>query len=107
MKPQFIEIKTVRYMWDTNMFKEDGTTVLNIASIESIDEVRMNVSLTDSICCRITFISGQDPRQTSIAEGERLKKILLKDDKNPLAGEVSDLTRAIRDLWNLLRARMH
>ena len=40
-------------------------------------------------------------------EGKEISKALLKLNGDALAREVSDLTHAVRDLWQLLRARMH
>lgn len=42
-------------------------------------------------------------------EADEIKAILLKQDKSKddsVAQELNHLTMAIRDLWNLLRARM-
>lgn len=39
-------------------------------------------------------------------DAERIRKELLKDGGDGLAGEVRALTAAVRDLWQLLRARM-
>ena len=40
------------------------------------------------------------------AEAEEIKKELLSPKKDNVATEISHLTIAIRDLWNLLRARL-
>ena len=40
-------------------------------------------------------------------EGEEINNLLLKMNGSPLAKEIPMLTKAIRDLWELLRARLH
>lgn len=47
------------------------------------------------------------PYYVSDEEGKEISKALLKLNGDALAREVSDLTHAVRDLWQLLRARMH
>lgn len=42
-----------------------------------------------------------------LEEGAKLNALLLKGATKGLEKEVSCLTATIRDLWNLLRARMH
>lgn len=49
----------------------------------------------------------EDDILVSAEEAETIKKTLLKDNGDALATEVAHLTVAVRDLWNLLRARMH
>ena len=51
--------------------------------------------------------SYQDDILVTTDEADAIKKKLLSSmGKNELAGEVRALTAAVRDLWNLLRARM-
>lgn len=45
-------------------------------------------------------------RSINAGRTERIRKELLKDGGDGLAGEVGALTAAVRDLWQLLRARM-
>ena len=48
-----------------------------------------------------------DDLLVSLEEAEQIKKELLSNQKkDSLSTEVSHLTAAVRDLWNLLRARM-
>lgn len=48
----------------------------------------------------------QDDILISAEEAEEIKKKLLKGQDRALENEISHLTAAIRDLWQLLRARM-
>ena len=48
----------------------------------------------------------EDDILVSAEEAESIKKILLKENGNDLAKEISQLTSAVRDLWNLLKARL-
>ena len=41
------------------------------------------------------------------AEADAIDKLLLNDGGSQLAKEVEHLTAAVRDLWQLLRARLH
>ena len=50
--------------------------------------------------------SHQDDVIVMQGDAERIRKELLKDGDG-LAGEVRALTAAVRDLWNLLRVRLH
>lgn len=70
--------------------------------LNTIREIRND----DSNLERLVIDNRQDVFVTT-DEAEQIKKALLSDKKDSLSTEVSHLTTAIRDLWNLLRARMH
>jgi hypothetical protein len=49
----------------------------------------------------------EHPTYVSAEEGEQIAKALLETSATSLAQEVSDLTGAVRALWQLLRNRLH
>lgn len=56
------------------------------------------------------FLSTGDIHRITSQEADEIKAALLSPSgktKDPLATEISHLTTAMRDLWNLLRARLH
>ncbi len=70
-----------------------------------LDTIRMVIELPDHFKLRMTD-TYEDDITVSKEEGEAINKELLKMGGSALASEVSALTAAVRDLWNLLRARM-
>ena len=71
--------------------------------LDTISQIRSKSSEVK----RIILSTGQEVNISS-EEAEEIKKALLSGQKkDTLSEEVSHLTAAVRDLWNLLRARMH
>lgn len=84
-KPQTIRLDIIRRIIEEHV--EDGSIALS------------RLQITDSY---------QDDILVTTSEAETINKKLLSSwGKNELTDEVRALTAAIRDLWNLLRARLH
>lgn len=76
-----------------------------------LEDIRQIVpqTLTDNtvgFTCLEVSDDYHDNILVSVEEGEQIKNTLLKSSGDTLAKEVQLLTAAVRDLWNLLRARM-
>ena len=84
-KPQTIRLDIIRRITEEHV--EDGSIALS------------RLQITDSY---------QDDILVTTSEAETInKKLLSFGGKNELTDEVKALTAAIRDLWNILRARLH
>lgn len=79
-----------------------------IVRLDSIRSIRVELSTAGTPDLYRIAVSGDrdDDIIVMSAEGEKLKKILLEDHESDLAKAISYLTKAIRDLWELLRARL-
>lgn len=76
-----------------------------------IGGVVYNTDVIETVSDRLVTFNGATipTNQTRLGitptEAEQIQKALLSEE-TPLSKEVSALTHVIRDLWNLLRARM-
>ena len=93
-------------------YKAGEPVVLRLDTIRQIRRQRDYDPATksDRHCGFSRFVVSDDYLQDIIIkteEADEITKALTKDSGGNLAKEVSCLTAAVRDLWNLLRARMH
>ena len=86
-------------------YKQTDSSV--ILRLDTIRQIRSETSYDGTVNLKRLVISDDYLQDILISneEAEAIKKMLLSQ-KEPLADEVSRLTAAVRDLWNLLRARM-
>lgn len=76
-----------------------------LIKLENIDEIIPTVN--DGLKC-LVIDKSVDNYIVNDAEAAEIREILLKKSpESQLAREVSSLTSAVRDLWSLLRTRMH
>ena len=96
--------------YDNKRVEENGPVLLNLNTIQVI--FKNTYTIKKKKYELMHLVTGpEDAYLVSVEEGEAIKKMLLSQNEptpqnNRLAEEVSHLTAAIRDLWNLLRARM-
>lgn len=93
-------------------YKPGDPVVLRLDTIRQIRRQRDYDPATESDrhCGFSRLVVSDDYLQDIIVqteEADEITKALVKDSSGNLAKDVSSLTMAIRDLWNLLRARMH
>ena len=96
----------------TDYYKPGDPVVLRLDTIRQIRRQRDYdpAIKNDRHCGFSRLVVSDDYLQDIIVrteEADEITKALVKDSSGNLAKEVSSLTTAVRDLWNLLRARMH
>lgn len=90
--------------------EENAPMLLNLNTIELI--FKKTYTIKKKKYELVHLVTGPEHAYlVSVEEGEAIKKMLLSQNEptpqnDRLAEEVSHLTAAVRDLWNLLRARM-
>ena len=97
------------YTIENKRVVENVPVILNLNTIEFICKDTYTVQKKGYEFMRL--VTAEEGYLVSVEEGESIKKILLSQNEptprnDRLAEEVSHLTDAVRDLWNLLRARM-
>ena len=107
-----------RYYYDANLFRE-GTENLKAKDyykkgdtvflrLDSIRRITTN-SISDETLSLYDLVISDDFHENITVEKDEalaIKKTLLGGKNSGLENEIHTLTLAIRDLWNLLRARM-
>ncbi len=79
-----------------------------LLKLETIEQIRPVFPVSAKAKTNVSYIEFMQGGHAIItkAEADEIKSLLLKSKKDPLAEELSHLTSAIRELHNLLRARM-
>lgn len=80
-----------------------------LLKLDTIRRIRPNGMSDETLSLYDLVVSDDfhDNVTVNEIEAEEIKKILVKDTGNSLPKEISFLTAAVRDLWTLLRARLH
>ncbi len=95
--------------YDNKRVEENEPMLLNLNTIQVILKDTYTIKKKRYELMRL--VTAEEGYLVSVEEGEAIKKILLSQNEptpknDRLAEEISHLTAAVRDLWNLLRARM-
>ena len=79
-----------------------------LLKLETIEQIRPVFPISAKAKTNVYYIEFMQGGCSVITkeEADEIKSVLLKTNKNSLSTEISSLTSAIRDLWNLLRARL-
>lgn len=91
---------------EAELYRQGDTVILKLDLIEQMNPFRAYDGSAEYVTLELT---GEKKYTVSVQEGEEIKKLLLKGSGSAnadIARELEALTSAVRDLWNLLRARM-
>lgn len=84
------------------MFIEIDDKIINSSFIYRIDRIKKDENMVF-----LQTTKGVECHRIDDSTYEKVRKMLLNEEKDNLSDQVESLTSVIRDLWNLLRARLH